>query len=181
MIERTEALKKWVRQVPASRLDYPSRLKERAKFLFWRFITPLHNPTRDLLLSAGMLKHHGRQKYLLGTLASGTTLERLVEHLLSEGWGNHFIAWEDDGQVISLRRTVSFKHQYHLRIFEDGEVRGHFEYTPESHMVLHMKEVGMEERREEFLTLLSGHIVPAQGTETDFSWSFLRISQRQSA
>lgn len=181
MIEKSKALKKWVRRVPHSKIEFPAQnLEYQLKFVFWRCITPFHNPVRDLLLHTGFIAHGGRQRYLLGHLAPHATLESLVEHLLAHGWGNHFIAWEDDGQVISLRKTDGFRRQYHLRVFADGEIRGHYEYTPESHMVWHMQEVDMEERREEFLELLKEHVVPAESTQEDFTWSFLNLSRRQS-
>lgn len=178
MIERSKALKRWVRDIPSSKIEFPKKnLGYQLKFVFWRCITPLHNPTRDLLLAVGILSNGGRQRFLLGHLASHTSFEALVQHLLHNGWGNHFIAWEDDGQVISLRKTDGFKRQWHLRVFQDGEIRGHYEYTPESHMVWHMQEVDMEERRDEFLELLKDHIVPAQAATENFTWSFLSLSK----
>jgi len=87
-------------------------------------------------------------------------VEDFVEYLGTQGFFNHFIAWRDSGEIVSVRRPVSFEWQYHLRIFADGEVRGHYEYTPESHPVWHMREVGQEERREEFLEFLGDWIVP---------------------
>jgi hypothetical protein len=53
-----------------------------------------------------------------------------------------------------------FDWQYHLRIFHDREVRGHYEYTPESYPLRHLKKVNMQHRREEFLHILGGWIVP---------------------
>ena len=83
-------------------------------------------------------------------------------YLLSQGFANHFIAWKDDDQVFSLRKCVDFERQYHLRIFSDGEVRGHFETTPEAHPTMHMKEIGMEARREDFLRYLGDWIIPSE-------------------
>jgi hypothetical protein len=54
---------------------------------------------------------------------------------------------------------VDFKHQYHLRVFKDGEVRGHYEYTPECHPIWHLQKVGQEPRREELLGFLGDWIV----------------------
>ena len=72
-----------------------------------------------------LLRTQGRQNYLLGKLAPGESIESFVEFLLDKGFGNHFVAFDDEGQVASLRYTPDFKHQYHVRIFKDGEVRGH--------------------------------------------------------
>lgn len=150
----------WVKDLPSARAPYPDTLWDKLKYFAWRVITPFHNPVRDALLRTKVIRHHGRQEYLLGHLAPGQTAESLVTYLIVQGWGNHFIAWKDEGELVSLRRIHDFRHQYHLRIFKDGEVRGHFEYTPECHMVLHMQEVGMEPRREEFLAVLGNRIIP---------------------
>ena len=51
----------------------------------------------------------GRQRYHIGYLALGKTLEELKQHLNSKwGFGNHFIAWPDDGQVLSWRKLADF-------------------------------------------------------------------------
>jgi len=131
----------------------------RIKKTFWSFITPLFPYVRDFLTKIGIVRHHGRQSYHLGWLAPGRTMKDFVEYLKTKGFGNHFIAWTDDGQVLSLRRQQDFEWQYHLRIFEDREVRGHYEETPEDHPVDHFEERGMEARRDEFLELLGDWVV----------------------
>ena len=155
-------LESWKKILPASRITFPHSFQDRLKYLFWRFYTPFHPFFRDAFLAFGILKHSGRQHFLLGTIAPHTSIRELGLYLLKRGYGNHFIAWNDDGEVVGLRLVKNFKYQYHLRIFEDGEVRGHYEYTPEGHPFLHFKDVGMEERREEFLGLLDGWIAPVK-------------------
>jgi hypothetical protein len=53
-----------------------------------------------------------------------------------------------------------FRHQYHIRVFEDGEIRGHFEYTPECYPILHMKAVNQVDCRTEFMKVIGDRIVP---------------------
>jgi len=146
---------------PASKLPYPDGLWNRTKYLFWRAISYPFPYVRDILVGAHIIHHDGRQNYLLGKLKSTITLETFLSHLRKHGFGNHFIAWRDDGQLISLRRLDGFDHQYHLRIFKDGEIRGHYEFTPESHPLWHRKDVGAEPRREEFLQWIQDWIVPS--------------------
>src|SRR3989344_1170456 len=74
------------------------------------------------------------------------------------GFGNHFVAWGDTGQVLSWRKLSDFNHQYHLRVFSDGEIRGHFEYTPEGHPVAHFDEKGEAFHRGEFLKFLGDFV-----------------------
>ena len=101
-----------------------------------------------------------RQKYHIGYLAPGKTLQELEKHLHENwGFGNHFIAWVDSGQVLSWRKLVDFDHQYHLRVFEEGEIRGHFEYTPESKPVKHFVETDEEARIEDFEKFIGEFLV----------------------
>lgn len=148
------SLKKWVRTIPSSRMVFPRRNVDRAKYVFWRAYTPFHPYVRMTCNSLRITRHSGRQDFLFGTLKAEYSVQDLVAHLVAQGWGNHFIAWKDDGQVVSLRYVENFVYQYHLRVFEDGEVRGHYELTPESYPFLHLRAVGQEERREFFMDLL---------------------------
>lgn len=157
------------RGLPASSMVYPDALLERIKYIFWRVYTPFHPFVRDLALRLHIVsakakaeRWGSRQLYLLGHIAPQETFESIIAYLISRGYYNHFVAWEDDGEVVSLRYMENFSHQYHLRIFDDGEVRGHFEYTPECHPFKHYYAEGFEERRDYFLALLGDKIVPAQ-------------------
>jgi hypothetical protein len=141
---------------------YPESFVNRVKYVFWRLYTPLHPFFRDTLTQLGLLKHVGRQNFLLGKIAPHLTVEEFVSHLVSKGYGNHFVAWKDEGEIVSLRYVKDFKYQYHLRVFKDGEVRAHYEYTPECNPILHIKERNMEPRREEFLEILGGMIVASE-------------------
>lgn len=149
------------RQIPDSRLPYPKGAYNRAKYVFWRIIYPFHNVGRDVLLGLGIIHHNGRQRFEFGRLAPGKTVDQLLLYLEKEGWGNHFIAWKDEGEIVSVRKLVDFERQYHLRVFADGEVRGHYEYTPESHPYWHMTDVGQEEHRNVFMQTLEGWVTPA--------------------
>ena len=102
----------------------------------------------------------GRQPYHIGWLAPGKTLQELEKHLHDEwGFGNHFVAWKDNGQVLSWRKLESFDDQYHIRVFKDGEIRGHHEYTPESRPFEHFGEINEQARIEEFRKFLGSYIV----------------------
>jgi hypothetical protein len=140
---------------------FPSSFLHRILYRFWRIYSPLHPFVRDISLSLGIVSHAGRQNFLIGNVAPDQSIEKLIAFLIEQGYGNHFIAWKDDGEIVGLRRAVGFKYQYHLRIFEDGEIRGHYEYTPECHPFLHFKAINQADKREEFLELLKGKIVPA--------------------
>lgn len=138
------------------------RFEERSERILWHFLTPVFPAVQQLFLRLHLVKHRGRQPFLLGHLASGRTAERLKRFLTQKGFGNHFIAWRDSGQILSLRKRLNFNEQYHIRIFEDGEIRGHFEETPEGHPLKHLLEIGETDRREDFLNFLGDWIIPAE-------------------
>ena len=89
-------------------------------------------------------------------------MKDLLNHLQSNGYTNHFVAWKDPGQVLSFRKLVGLKYQYHLRLFTDGEIRGHYEVTPESHPIAHFLEHGLEDRSQEFIDVLKDWLVPTK-------------------
>ncbi len=134
---------------------------DRTKQKIWRFIYKFF-PT----LQSFFVRFHepGRQRYHIGWLAPGKTLEELKLHLHKQwGFGNHFVAWPDEGQVLSWRKLADFQDQYHLRVFEDGEIRGHYEYTPEAHPIAHFDEKDEQFKKEDFLKFL-GEFVTDQKT-----------------
>jgi len=158
-IETAIPLKKWVKTLPHSKIERPDMWVDVLKYVFWRIYTPYHPFVRDTLLALKIVRHEGRQDFLVGKLSSEKTLEEVVSFLIENGYGNHFIAWRDEGEVVGLRLVEDFEHQYHIRIFKDGEVRAHFEYTPESRPILHIKGIGMEDRSAQFRALLRGWVV----------------------
>jgi hypothetical protein len=150
----------WKKTLPSSPMVKPDNFLEKVKYVFWRVYTPYHPFIRDSLLSIGVLSHQGRQDFLIGYIAPGWTLESITDFLIEKGYGNHFIAWIDDGELVGLRYVSKFSNQYHIRIFRDGEIRGHYEYTPECHPILHIMEVGMQDCRNHFIELLGDCMNP---------------------
>jgi hypothetical protein len=129
---------------------------DRVKQRFWDMVYPFFRTLQRTSLKLHLVKQgHNRQKFLVGWLAPGKTLEGLKIHLHdSWGFGNHFVAWTDDDQVLSWRKLTDFQDQYHLRVYSDGEIRGHYEFTPEAHPIEHFKEIGEVEKKEDFLKFL---------------------------
>ena len=95
-----------------------------------------------------------RQRFHIGWLEEGYTLADLKRFLMNEGFGNHFVAWEDTDQVLSWRKLASFSEQYHLRVYSDGEIRGHFELTPEAEPTKHFMEIGEVDKKADFKAFL---------------------------
>ncbi len=139
---------------------YPDTLPEKLRYWFWRLYTPLHPYVRDLSTAIGIVRHKGRQNFLIGKLDPTRSIKEFVTHLVAQGFANHFVAWKDTDELISLRRTEGFKYQYHVRIFADGEVRCHYEYTPEYRPIQHLKQKGFQNRNDEFITMFKDWIIP---------------------
>ena len=139
--------------------------RQKFKDALWRVFYPVFR-WQKFIINSGILFWHTpiRQRFPLGWLASGKTLDGLKQHLSAQGFGNHFVAWLDKDQSLSWRRLDGFDYQYHLRVYTDGEIRGHYEYTPESRPVDHFREVGEEERREDFLNFF-GEFLAAEKYE----------------
>ena len=137
----------------------PRRSVDLAKYIFWRLYTPYHPIVRDTALRFGFVAHEGRQDFRLGTIAPHQSVREFVSFLIEQGYHRHRVAWEDEGELVSLRYAENFSYQYHIRIFADGEVRGHYEYTPECAPLFHMKKIGMEDRRHVFLNMLNDRII----------------------
>ena len=157
---------------------YPDDLTHRMKYYFWRFYTPYHPTIRDSITALHVVRNRGRQPFLLGKVATDYSIEELVSFLIKKGYAYHHVAWVDEGEVVSLRYVENFAYQYHIRIFEDGEVRGHYEYTPECYPLLHLLDIGREDRREEFLGLFDDRIIPhTSSDQSDYRWEFLPLTR----
>lgn len=127
---------------------------EHSKRWVWWAITPPFLVIRWMLLKSRILKHDIRQPFLIGELREGKTAQGLFDHLAAQGFTKNFLAWVDNGETFGVRRLCDVHHQHHIRLFNDGEIRGHYEWTPEARPFDHLLEQGFEERREEFLAIL---------------------------
>ena len=152
--------------IPSSRMVFPSYMRNRLKYFFWRLYAPLHPFVRDGALALGIVRHSGRQEFLLGYIAPELDVRAFVAHCVERGYGNHLIAWREEGELVSLRRVCGFQYQYHLRIYEDGDVRGHYELTPECHPIRHIKGIGIEDRRHEFYEDIGDWLVGKRSSAT---------------
>lgn len=170
----------WIEKLPPSKMVYPEQFVHRIKYYLWRLFTPYHPTFRDGAIALRIVRNHGRQAYLLGTIANDQSVEEFVSFLVGKGYAHHRVAWTDEGEVVSLRLVTNFMYQYHIRVFEDGEVRGHYEYTPECYPLLHMWDIGREERREEFLGQFGDTIIPStSGDQSTYRWGFPLLSRRR--
>lgn len=130
----------------------------RWKLKFWRKFAPRYRPLINTLVKYHLLYHKGRQRYAIGRLAPGKTTAELQNYLHAQGFEHCLLAWVDEGEILSLRKVDQEVFHYHLRVFKDEEIRGHYEYMGEHYAIRHVLEWGLESRTEEFKHMLEGWI-----------------------
>lgn len=154
---------------------------QKLKQKIWYAIYPVFPKLERAFL---FLHEKKRQQYHIGWLAPHHNLAGLKSHLARVwGFGNHFVAWEDKDQVLSWRKLDSFNDQYHLRVYSDGEIRGHYELTPEASPIDHFMSVDMHAKTRDFLRFLGPYVttrknisnvhpdttIPSRDSEVTFS------------
>jgi hypothetical protein len=123
---------------------------------YWKFAYFMYPYVRDFTLFTRVVKHGGRQKYHLGYIKRSLSVDDFYFHLEKQGFEHSILSWIDDGEILSLRKRVDKKFQYHIRLFQDGEVRGHYEYSPESQPLAHYFEYMFVPGDEYFKKVLKG-------------------------
>lgn len=119
------------------------KLLEKFKKFYWRIFEPFFPTVRDAWVAMGLISHNIRQPYLYGKLKPGVSRDDLKNQLIQAGFVNDYVAWVDPDEILNMRKQVDIIYQYHIRLFSDGEVRGHHEYTAESHPFKHLYDVGL--------------------------------------
>lgn len=115
---------------------------EKIKNIFWSAIEPLFPTMRDIWIWLGFMTPPPRQNFHYGYVKPEITISDVRNLLKKNGFDHDYIAWVDPGEVLNMRKVVNIIYQYHLRLFNDGEIRGHHEYTGESHCFKHLFEKG---------------------------------------
>lgn len=144
----------------------PITILERIKTFLWTMLEPLFPTLRDMWVFFGFIKHNERQPFTYGRLKQGQNERSLRQALMAAGFSNDYLGWIDPDEVLNMRKVVHTMFQYHVRLFKDGEVRGHYEYTPESQPFKHLYDVGMKDGSSYLKPLLSP-LVGARGVPTD--------------
>ena len=104
---------------------------------------------KELIQRYLLKREPSRQPYLLAQIAPEHTF-RLYYHLCVLHWyHDNYLSYVDKGELYNIRKLhfkgVGCWYQTHIRIFEDGEVRGHYEVTPESEPRAHYQGTTLEE------------------------------------
>lgn len=124
--------------------------------LFWQSVYRVYPPVLRALERAGV--HAVRQEFLIGRLRPQIEPAELASHLKSKGFEPAILAWRDPGEILGVRKLERKVFQYHLRLFSDGELRGHYEHSSEGNPWAHVTGRGFEARDEYFRQLLGAYL-----------------------
>lgn len=127
---------------------------ETIKNIFWGALEPLFPTLRDIWIWCGFMTPPPRQNFHYGYVKKDIRISDVRELLNKNGFSHDYIAWVDPGEVLNMRKVVDIIFQYHVRLFNDGEVRAHHEYTGESHCFKHLFEKGMTKGEDYLYPLL---------------------------
>ena len=122
---------------------------------FWNFV---YSFWPCVLRTYEIFFHHHRQDYLIGRLISQKNTENLKGYLTKHGFEHAVISLKDPGETLAMRKREGKEFQYHLRLFDDGEIRAHYEYAPEAHPITHCFGVRKESKEEHFRELLDEYL-----------------------
>ena len=109
--------------------------------IFWLLMRPLWPPVRFVMRLLGL--HPVSKKKLaptlLGHLKHDKTPRELREYLKNNGFRHDPLGWIDDEEVLGLRKFDTPQFQYHVRLYKNGEIRGHHEVAPEYNYIHHLR------------------------------------------
>lgn len=121
--------------------------------MFWKIVYKIYPPFLRVLEKIGV--HKKRQKFFIGKLRGNVSFENFKKFLFSENFESAILAWKDPHEILSLRKIDSKVFQYHLRLYSDREITGHYEYSSEGNPWRHIVETVFEPKEEYFKKLLA--------------------------
>jgi hypothetical protein len=123
---------------------------------FWKLVYKVYPPVLRILEKVGV--HKGRQDFHIGSLKEDINISNVFNYLSENGFEDAVLAWKDTGDVLNMRRIDNKIYQYHLRIFNDNEVKGHYEYSSEGNPLGHIFEKHFEASIDFFNSLLANYL-----------------------
>jgi hypothetical protein len=128
----------------------------------WKFIYKVWPPILRVLEKVRF--HNSRQEFLLGYLNKKYDKSDLRKFLVSEGFEDAILTWKDPGEILGMRKVDKKVFQYHVRLFYDGEIRGHHEYSSEGSPWNHCIEKGFKASNDYFDDLLEDFLSKSRTT-----------------
>lgn len=137
-------------------LRYTALMRPTAQ-IFWKIVYVVFPVVRDTLIAFRIVwRGKKRQPFSIGYIKGDVTIEMFRERLLQSGFEKNSIAWVDYGEVLSMRKIDPIQPHchYHIRLFKDGEVCGHYEKMPEKHPIDYFRGQGMLNRPDYFRSFI---------------------------
>jgi len=125
--------------------------------MVWKIIYVVYPPVLRILEKLHF--HYVRQDFYWGRLNPKYTQEGFKNFLLKKSFYPAILAWKDPGEILNLRLIDNKVFQHHIRLFDDGEIRGHYEYSSEGNPFFHIFGVGCRDDREFFRSLLGDYLI----------------------
>lgn len=126
------------------------------KKLIWRIIYRVWPPVLRVLETLKI--HNYRQPWLLGHLNKKYSKSDLRGVLEKDGFEDAILAWRDPGEILGMRKIDKKIFQYHIRLFNNGEIRGHYEVSSEGGPWQHVTSNGFRPADEYFEKLLGNFL-----------------------
>jgi hypothetical protein len=123
----------------------------------WKVVYATYPPLLRIL--ERLRVHSGRQPYFLGNLNPKYRFDELRAYLLSKGFEPAILAWKDTDEILSLRKVDKRIYQWHLRLYSDGEIRGHYEYSSEGNPIGHVLNAAFRRDDESLISILGEYLV----------------------
>ncbi len=125
----------------------------------WKLTAPVW-PVSRMLMGKGRIvwREKDKDRKHIGYLRSDKTFREFRAFMKKQGFKKHYIAYKDVEELFSLRKIHNIKFQYHLRVYKNRRLTGHYEMAPETNPLKHLREVGLETKKEDFLNILGDWI-----------------------
>jgi hypothetical protein len=118
----------------------------------WRTIYAIYPPILRLLERLRI--HNYRQEFPVGRIKA-VSIRKIERHLEKKGFEKAILTWKDPGEILNMRKVVKGRFQYHVRIFKDRQVTGHYEFSSEGNPLGHVTESVFEPRTRYFRNALA--------------------------
>ena len=124
----------------------------------WNLVYSFYPPFLRVLEKVGI--HSGRQDFLIGRI-DPQQITAIRTNLQAQGFENCILSWKDTDEILNVRKVDSSNYQYHLRVYDNGEVRAHYEYSSEGSPFGHIFNAQFIDQREYFQELLHDYLLPS--------------------
>jgi len=120
----------------------------------WSLVYSIYPPILRLLEKTGLHKEH--KDFRIGVVKDISGARAFLEN---QGFEDAILAWKAKGEVVSMRSIYNGRFQHHIRVFENGVVKGHKEYSPEGNPLGHIFNKYLEPDHDFVTVILKDHLL----------------------